>query len=1077
MRGSGAICSSCGRDGGPGHFCEACGAPLPESCPSCGAAVSAAARFCGACGFRLEQGREPVAEGERRQLAALFFDVVDSTALAQRLDVEEFGELMLAVQQLATTTITELGGTVGTYAGDGLLAWFGWPLAHEDDTALAVQAGLEILRKLDEQGAATERARGVRLTARVAVHVGPVVVRTDRRDIPAFGDTLHVAARLQTIADAGTVVISEVAQRLVSRRFETAPLGRHTLKGVREPIAAYRVRSARGGDEPLPAAAYDAPLVGRARELGQLLEAWSTTKRGFGRAAVICGEPGVGKSRLLTTLRDSLRPEPHRWLELRCSPLGVNTAFGPVVGMIRRELGIRISDCAEDQRRKIGRALSGSHGDAVAGLLGLAVEDLPAPEKFRHDLMEALHSWLMALACASPVVLAGEDLHWSDPSTLELIRLLRDRLGSAAVLIVVTHRAEAALDLRPHVAIMLERLGREDARTLARHLASSQGLAPAVAERVVERSDGVPLFIEELVAAAAGNDDGSGLPTSLQSSLLARLDRLGAARDVAQTAAVLGRSFPEQLLVAAAGKPPNQLADALRQLIAAGLIESSPSIDGMRYQFRHALIRDAAYASLLKPRRAQLHLQVARVLEEQFAERVARDPELLGHHLERGREPLRAAHCLERAGRRAAGTAALAEAAAHYRRGIELLGPLPESNERGRQEMWLQILLGNALMGLEGHGADSLRPVWQRAIELGERVGDADELTAALNGLAVQEVDNANLDAAITLARRQLEIADETGSPFARLRGHGTTGLALFYRGHGRLALQHFTESLACYQRGDFQTVTFGVGHDQGIFAQAMSSWALWWLGKPDSALEASHQAVAEAEELGSFLTLAMARHFLAMVYQLRRESEAALEQAQINVEFAHELGFQFWEGVALLTAGAERTRMGDTGGLGEIGRGLGLLSDASSRSGTASGLATLAEAQRAAGDVPSALATVDAALKLSRERAQPYWDAELTRLKAELLALQRAPRGRVDALLSAALRDATERGAAALALRAATSLGRRLVEEERGAEARDLLAPALAAIEGGEDTADVRDAQALLDGLPVTTLQAEELR
>jgi tetratricopeptide (TPR) repeat protein len=994
------------------------------------------------------------------------------------MDVEEFGELMFEVQQLATTAISGFGGTIGHYAGDGLMAWFGWPVAHEDDTALAVQAGLEILAKLDEFNTTLENVHGVPLAARVGVHVGPAVLRTDRPDTPAFGETFHVAARLEGFAEAGTLVISDTAQRLVRRRFYTTPLGQPKLKGLDHPLGVHRVDSPLALEERSSGVAFGAPLVGRDHELEQLLAAWSATKRGIGRTAVISGEPGVGKSRLLTTFKDVLEGESGRWLELRCSPLGVNTAFRPVVEMVRGGLGIRRSDEPAEQKRKIGAALPAAESRLVAGLLGIETDDLPAPEKFRHDLMETLQGWLVMLAREAPIVVAGEDLHWSDPSTLELVRRLQDRLASAPVLIVLTQRTEAVLDLAPSIEIVLDRLDHDQARTLARHLATGHGLPPEVVERVVERSDGVPLFLEELVAAAREGDGGGGLPTSLQSSLLARLDRLGGARDVAQIASVLGRSFPGQLLAAATNTPPTELADALRQLMAAGLIEGRPSIDGPRYEFRHALIRDAAYASLLKPRRAQLHRNVAQVLEEQFPEGASGNPELLGHHLALGQEPLRAAHCFEQAGRRAAGSAALAEAAAHYRHGIELLRDVAPSDERDRQEMWLSILLGNALMGLEGLGADSLRPVWQRAIELGERVGDADELTAALNGLAVQEADNADLAAAMALAQRQIDIADATGSRIARLRGHGTMGLALFYLGRGREALTHFRGSLDCYRRGDFHIVTFGVGHDQGIFARAMSSWTLWWLGMPDAALAEIQQAVAQAEQLGSFLTLAMARHFLAVAHQLRREGEAALDHAQLNATFAHELGFRFWEGVALLTAGAERMKMGDRDGLGDVEGGLGLLRDAGSHAGTSSGLATLAEAHHAAGNSGTALTTVDAALQLSREVGQPYWDAELMRLKAEfLLALDPGAGTRAETLLREALADATDRGAGALVLRAATALGRRLADDGRAAEAHRTLAAALAVIDGGEDTADVRDARAVFDELPVNTLEAKELR
>lgn len=996
------------------------------------------------------------------------------------MDVEEFAQLMFDIQQLAGAAITALGGTVGTYAGDGLVAWFGWPLAHEEDTARATHAGLEILVKLDELNATVERLHGVRVALRVAVHVGPVVLRTDRLDAAAFGETFHLAARLESAAEPDTLVISDDAHRLVGARFHTEFLGLAQLKGIDQQIGMHRVLGPRTADDPQPALAFDAPLVGREPELQRLLDAWQAAKHGIGRTIVISGEPGVGKTRLLITLKGVLQHEPHRWLELRCSPLLINTPFRPVADMVRRGWGIRSSDEPAEQRLAIRAALPPAQADAeplIAGLLGVQTDRPVAPERFRRDLMKALHEWLAALAREAPVVIAAEDLHWSDPSTLELVRMLQGRLVTAPVLISVTRRPEASLDLEISGEIVLDRLSRENSTALARELAAGQGLSLEVADRVAMRSDGVPLFLEELVAAAAGEEEMT-LPTSLQSSLLARLDRLGRARDLAQIASVLGRSFPAQLLAEVANTPPIQMAEAIRQLTAAGILESRTSIEGPRYQFRHALIRDAAYESLLKGRRTQIHRRVAQLLEERLPELGARDPELLGHHLANGQEPLRAARCYELAGRRAAGSAALAEAAAHYRHGIELLGDVTPSRDRDRQEMWLSVLLGNALMGLEGHGAQTLRPVWQRAIELGEQVGDADELTAALNGLAVEAADNADVETALALAQRQIDIADDTGSRFARLRGHGTMGFALFFRGRGQEALEHLRLSLSYYRPGDFQTVTFGVGHDQAIFAHAISSWTLWWLGRPDAALDEVREAVAQAEKLGSFLSLAMARNFLVLAHQLRRESSAALEQAQLNAAFAHELGFPFWEGTALLAAGTERTRLGDREGLGDVQSGLGLLRQASSRSGTTSGLATLAEAHYAAGDAGAALATVDAALKLSRELGQPYWDAELMRLKAGfLVAVDPGAGASAQQLLRAALTDATERGAGALALRAATTLGHLLADRGRMGEARKVVIPALAAIEGGEDTYDVVTAHELVDSLPTDIVEAKELR
>jgi class 3 adenylate cyclase/tetratricopeptide (TPR) repeat protein len=997
----------------------------------------------------------------------VFCDVVDSTPLSQRLDIEEFGELMLDIQRVATEVIERLGGTVGHYAGDGLVAWFGWPTAHEDDTARAVLAGLGTLAGLEHMNATLERDRGVRLAARVGVHVGPVVLRTDRPDTPAFGEAIHIAARLESFADPGTVVISDVAHRLIARHFRTTNLGEQQLRGIEHPIAIYRVEGTQDDFGPFPTAAVRTPFVGRKDEIARLHAVWRTSAGGNAGTCLITGEPGVGKSRLLGEFKASIAEEPHRWLEARCDPRGVNTAFGPVAEMIRRALEIARGDGEAEQTRKLDAAFAPQQKQLIAGLLGVSTSELPASDRFRHELMAAIEGWLHGVADATPLVLAVEDLHWSDPSTLELIRMLQTGLASSRALIVLTFRPDAELEIDGAVEIGLAALDPAETRSLARGLASRE-LPAALIEDVVERSDGVPLFVEELVAAAGEVDDGSGLPTSLQSLLLARLDRLGPARSVAQLAAVIGRTFHERLLVAASHESASSVVDALQTLADARLILRGASPDGPRCAFRHALIRDAAYASMLRTQRTELHRAVAGALTEEFPDWVKRYPELLGHHLAQGQEPLRAAHCYEQAGRLSAAAAALPEAIAHYRRGIELLADAPADEERDHREMWIDILLGNAMMGLEGIGADSIRPVWERAIELGERIGDAEELTAALNGLAVQELETGDPDAAERLALRQIEIAEETGSRVARLRGEGTLGGARFYRGRGREAIAHLSASLSCYREGDFETVTFGVGHDQGIGARTVSAWALWWLGRPDLALAEAEEAVRRAERLGSFLTLAMARHFLALIHQFRRESETALECARQNAALAHELRFRLWEGLALMTVGAERVRLGAPEGLTEIGEGIALLRNTHSESGASIGLAVLAEAQHLAGNTQTALAVVDGALARSRERGQPFWDPELIRLKAEFtLALDPRASATVEALLRHAVSQASDIGAAGLALRAATPLARMLGERSSGS-ARRILTDALGAVHGGETTLDVREARAALADLAV---------
>lgn len=1044
--------------------------------------ASSRVRFCSACGTALAPlpGQPPpaprapaVGDGSLRQLAAMFCDLVGSTPLSQSMDLEEYGDAMLDFQSLVTRTVTELGGSIATYAGDGMSAYFGWPVAHEDDAIRAVQAGLTVLERLAARNA---RPDAVVLSARVGVHVGPVVLRAGRdgrADTAAFGETLNVASRLESAAEPGTVLVSADVRRLVAGAYRTAGAGSREFKGVERPVETYRVEAS----EEAPARtvpALGAPLVGRESELAVLRAAWADARAGVGHTVVLIGEPRVGKSRLLAALGDAVAADSHRWLELRCSPLTTNTAFHPVAGLVRRTLGLGPGDAAEDQWARVRGSTAGEEDAALLGrLLGLAggASDTLTAEQLRRALMETLRTWVFDAARDRPVVLACEDLHWADPSTLELVRLLDAWAVTAPLLIVLTRRPEGELGLAPGWdgrQVVLERLEPDAARELARHLVAARGLAPETADRVAARADGVPLFLEELVAATAESPGGDlpaeALPASLQSSLLARLDRLGPSRAVAQVAAVLGRSFPAELLEAVVGRDPSALATALAALREAGLLQSTDGPDGERHEFRHALIRDAAYVSLLRRDRTALHRRVAVAIEAGFPAVAEREPELLGHHLAAGGDAVRAAECFERAGRRAAGSAALAEAVAHYRRGAELLGPLPPARERDRREMWLEILHANALMGSAGLGSEAILPVWERAVALAERVGDPEELTAAVNGLAMYHCDVGELDAAVALAERQVAIGEREGSRFARLRGHGTLGLARWYRGEGEVALGHLRASLAEYRPGDFATVTFGVGHDQGIFARSVAAWAEWWLGRPDRALAEAEAAVAEAQRLGSFLSLAMARQFAATVHELRSELETARGLAEANLGFARELGFAFWEQLALLQVGSLRVQTGDRAGLELVGQAVTGLAEAGSRSGVSSGLASVVAAHRAAGDPATALVVARGTLGLARELGQPFYDAELLRLEGELILEVGGPVAEAEAEAEARLRDAValarSQGAASFGLRAAISLARLRPGDP---SARAGLAEALAAMGDGAETADSRTAVALL--------------
>lgn len=1091
-------CGHCGNENQPGEArCRACGADLPLACPTCGEVAGPHARFCALCGSQLVEvtavvppsagggisvGDLPTDGGERRHLTVMFCDLVGSTELAEALDPEDSGELVLAYQEMGRSVVTSLGGHIAQYLGDGLLAYFGYPTAHEDDPERAVRAGLAVVAGLERLNAELSPAPGVGLSARVGIHTGAALVgemgSSDRSDTSVFGSTPNIASRLEAIAAPGSVVISDATGRLIDDRFRLADRGVPPLKGVSQQIHAFEVI----GVDVLTAHTPVEPgtrLVGRSDELATLCERFEKVRTGQGQTVVVCGEPGVGKSRLLQALYREVADSPHVWLEFQCSELATGSPLQPIVEMLERTLGTGYATQAD--RREHLASLLAPLGLRAAGYLGYVGElvgipdddglTIEGPELRRARVLEALAEWPLALAADRPVVIVAEDVHWCDPTSLELLRLVAEEGRHHRLLCVLTHRTDVEVDLpEPNTTIELLPLAAAEGEELVRRLAGDTELSADRVAALARRGDGVPLFIEELVSSAREGAPANGdteVPPTLQGLLSARLDRLGPVRAVAQAASVLGREFPLALLEAVDHFNGAALLPSVALLEQAGVLITRDENGEVDCTFRHALIQDAAYSSLLRRQRRKLHARVVRVLEERFAGRLDATPELLAHHLAAAGEHLRAAEWYERAGRRAAVHAAFGEAVAHYRSGLACLERAPEGRPRQERTLSLDILMANALMGSNGLGSADLLPIWERAIALAEELGDQEELTSALNGAAVYHADHGEDDVAIAMAERIVAIADATGSRVAALRGNGTLGMTRFFRGDGERALAHTELALSLSREGDFESVTYGVGHDEGVFFHAMASWNLWWLGRPDAGLSRALEGSRQADALPSSLTQAMARHAVAMIRLLRGEGVHASVVAGENLRLTEEVGLPFWRGLALLVLGTELARRGDESGLGQLDLGLGLLIEEGNQGGASLGLALLADAQLHLGRFEQAIATADAGLATSASLRQPFYDPELLRLKALALDEESGNRTQAVALLEQSLALAQQLGARSWALTTATSLALLLGRAAGGARAREVLTGALAVMGDGGATVAQQRARALLGQLP----------
>src|SRR5713101_7667008 len=732
-------CDTANREGR--KFCASCGSPLAAACRKCGASNLPGEQFCGECGAVLSAPGDPavatavepldVHAGERRHLTILFCDLVGSTTLTAQLDPEEWRATVAGYQRAAAEAITRFGGDLVRYVGDGIMAFFGYPAAHDNDAERAARAGLAILdaiAQLNEQPAHTK------LAVRIGIDSGQVVVGAGAgKEVDAFGDTANIAARVQAAAEPDTVVVTGDTHRLISGLFIVEELGAQTLKGIERPIQLYRIVRPSGMRGRLAAAAATRALthfVGREDELRLLQSRWERVVEGEGQVITIVGEAGIGKSRLVQEFRDRIVAERHTWLECATAAFFQNTPFYAVADMLQQTFHWHSNQ--NNERRPALEASLAATGieidegvPLIAALLGLPLGDKYPPLRMPPDLqrkrlLATLVAWTFGSAKAQPLVIATEDLHWADPSTLELIELLVEQGATARLLLLYTARPEfrAARPLRAHhTQLTLNRLSARQVRTMVGEIGAQKALSDGTIAAVVERTSGVPLFVEELTQAVLESGDATGreIPATLHDSLMARLDRLGPAKEVIQVGAVIGSDFSYELLHAVHPMAEVDLQSALSILTDAELLYVRGIAPEATYQFKHALIRDAAYEALLRSRRKELHRLVARTIDEKFPALKEAHPEVLARHWTEAGETEPAIAEWSRAGETAEARNAFSEALESYRQALALLDMLPESPERDLCELELRQSLSLTLYVTRGFGPETT--------EASERIG------------------------------------------------------------------------------------------------------------------------------------------------------------------------------------------------------------------------------------------------------------------------------------------------------------------------------------------------------------------
>jgi class 3 adenylate cyclase/predicted ATPase len=1070
-------CPSCGHINRPEQrYCAQCGRHLGQACPSCGTLSDPDEKFCGHCGALVTGA----AEGERRQLTVLFCDLVGSTAIAGQLDPEDWRDVAAEYQRAAAETVTHFGGHVAKYLGDGLLVYFGYPQAHEDDPERAVRAGLSLIDTMAELNRQLEPAHGLRLAVRVGMHTGQVVVGKGVGGAEeVFGDTPNVAARLQALAEPDSALITEATHRLVAGRFIVEAKGAPPLKGARTPIEVYRVvrpsgvRSGVHATEPRGLT----PFVGREAERRLLAERWKQACGGEGQVVLLTGEAGVGKSRLVQRFKEDLGGEPHTWIECGASPYHQHTPFYAVTEMLGQALARRGDGPVEERIARLEQSLAAA-GLPPAETLPLVAPllDLPLPDRYsplpltaeaqRKRVFATLVAWLFGLARIQPAVVVLEDLQWGDPSTLELLALLAEQGATAPVLFLYTARLEFRAPwplLEHHVQVTLGRLGRVHVREMVASIAARAAAAELI-EAVITRTDGVPLFVEELTKAML-EAEGSGvapdrmIPVTLQDSLMARLDRLGPAKEVAQVAAVIGREFSYGLLEVVCPPADGDLQVPLDRLVDAELLYARGVPPNANYVFKHALVQDAAYASLLKSRRRELHRRVAKVLVSRFSEIGEGQPELVAHHHTEAGDFEPAVVAWQRAGERALARSALGEAAAHYASTLAALARLPESAERNQRELHLQIALAGVLVMTKGYAAPETARVTARARELGERLGDPAQLLMVLMARWVVTGTRGHLSAAQALADQVLEAAERDARRPSLVFGHLAQGLTRFYRGDALNARVHLEKAVSLYDPAE----AFAGSVDPGVLAWTHAAFATWYLGFADASRARVREGLALARRLGRTQDVAAALCYSLLHHVFSRDPRSVLEQVDELVQVATDHQLPAFLAHGLVMRGWALSEQGQCEeGIAQLRQGIETMRATQHGVALAHALGLLAEAQARSGAISDARAVLEQGLAALSED----WFAKpaLLHLRGELLAREGGPEA--EASFREAIELARRQGARMYELRATTSLARWLTDGGSVAEARRLLAPLYASFTEGFDTRDLVEAKVLLEQL-----------
>ena len=1025
-------------------------------------------------------------DAERRQLTVMFCDLVGSTELSQQLDPEDMREVNRAYQDACKAAIERFEGYVARYMGDGVLAYFGYPQAHEDDAERAIHAALAIVDSVTGLRSADEHSQ-IALAVRLGIATGPVVVgdligEGASQENAVVGDTPNLAARLQALCAPNTIVVGPGTHELASGRFEYESLGNHDLKGMSDAVHAWRVIAPASTESRFEAThrAGFTPMVGRENEISLLLERWHQAKEGDGQVVLLSGEAGIGKSRITETLRERTSDDDSIRLRYQCSPYHTNSALYPVIQSLEHAAQLRTEDANNTRLDKLESLLARGASDtgAALSLIGpllsiqsdgrYATSEL-TPEQQKAATLQTLVEQMDGLSRRRSVLMIFEDAHWADPTSLELLELIVERVQALPIMVVITFRPEFTSPWTMHshlTALTLNRFTRTLAAAMVEKVSAGKTLSDEVLDQIIEKTDGVPLFVEELTKTIleSGAVSDAVIPTTLHDSLMARLDRLGAVKEVAQSASVIGREFGFDLLAIVSPLSFAALHDALDQLVDAELVFRRTRMQGEMFIFKHALVQDAAYESLLKSTRRDLHERIAESLQSRFPEIAEAQPELLGRHYTEAGIPDRALASWHRAAERAVERSANLEAITYFNKALSLVDALPDTPDRQRLELTLQTAIAGPLITIEGYGARATGQAFARAQELSAIVGASAELFPVMYGRWVFGVSWQRYADSIQVAKQFVELAHQQSDTGPILMAHRVTGVTQFQMGQPGDAQENLSKVFELYDPAEHAPLRFKFGQDPYAAALAFSSLCLWQLGYPEQAESAIHRSIERAHELDHINTIAYVTLFGASVLYHLNGNLSALEEVTADIgSLAEEHGLTMWKMLNSVFDGWLSVRRdGDPSGISRMREGL----DAAEKTFPYEmpyRLSLLAEAHLACGEPDAGIEVIDEALEMAAATGDRSFEADFFRVKAELLLSSSHPPAEAESCLLDSLRVAKDQDARLFELRSATMLAQLWADDGKRDKAAELLTPIYNWFTEGFQTATLKAARSLL--------------